>query len=164
MAFWGNQDDKKKSAFAAGDSSQASATTTPFPLPRSDSQASVTPSFAPSSEESRVRSALGPGTVIQGKLSFDAPVSIDGKLSGEIYSSKTLIVGKSGVIDAQVEVATLIVKGIVKGHIKASERIEIREGGQLLGDIVTPALMIEEGCIFNGGCSMTNSASLRKVG
>ena len=164
MAFWGNQDDKKKSAFPASDSSPTAATT-PFPLPKSDSQSiPVQSPAAPLIEESRVRSALGPGTVIQGKLSFDAPVSIDGKLSGEIYSSKTLIVGKSGVIDAQVEVATLIVKGVVKGHIKASERIEIREGGQLLGDIVTPTLMIEEGCIFNGGCSMTNSASLRKVG
>lgn len=102
----------------------------------------------------KVRSALGVGTVIQGKLSFDTPVSIDGKLSGEIFSSKELIVGKSGEIDAEVDVACLVIRGQVKGKIRASERIEIWSGGNLEGDIQTPSLIIEEGARFNGACSM----------
>lgn len=102
----------------------------------------------------KVRSALGPGTVIQGKLSFDTPVRIDGKLSGEIYSSKALIVGASGMINAQVQVASLIVMGEVKGSIRASERVEILAGGRLDGDIATPCVVVVEGGFFNGACSM----------
>lgn len=157
MGFWGQKEEK--------DTNQTSDTTKQFGF-SSTGDSTSKPSFLQSAatstntaEELKVRSALGPGTVIQGKLSFDAPVSIDGKLSGEIYSSKTLIVGKSGSVDAQVDVAVLIVKGIVKGHIKASERIEIRDSGQLLGDVVTPSLVIEEGCVFNGGCTMSSGAS-----
>ncbi|NMC62498.1 MAG: polymer-forming cytoskeletal protein, partial [SAR324 cluster bacterium] len=79
----------------------------------------------------QVRSALGTGTVIQGKLTFDTPVRIDGKLSGEIFSTAALIVGREGVIDASVDVTTLIVLGAIKGPIRASERAEVYSGGSL---------------------------------
>lgn len=102
----------------------------------------------------KIRSALGPGTVIQGKLSFDTPVRIDGKLSGEIFSSRELIVGQQGVIDAQVEVASLVVMGRVKGNVKAGERIELLAGGVLEGDITAPSFVMQEGAVFNGRCKM----------
>lgn len=112
----------------------------------------------------KVRSALGPGTVVQGKLSFDTVVSIDGKLGGEIFSSKALFVGASGQVDAQIEVAALVVRGVVRGNIKATERIEILSGGQLLGDVLTPVLVMEEGCVFSGNCVMaTNQAMSNQV-
>lgn len=104
---------------------------------------------------SKLRTALGPGTIIQGKLSFDAPVKIDGKLSGEIFASKDLIVGKTGEVTADIHAATLIILGKVKGKIKASEGIEILSGAILEADITTPKLMIEEGAVFRGACQMT---------
>jgi len=106
----------------------------------------------------KVRSALGSGTVIQGKLSFDTPVRIDGKLSGEIFSSNALIVGESGVIEAQVEAASLIILGKVKGTVKVTERIELHAGGVLEGDIQAPTLVIHNGAQFNGNCSMGHNA------
>ena len=101
----------------------------------------------------KVRSVLGSGTVIQGKLSFDTPVQIDGKLSGEVFSSKALVIGRSGQVDAEVNVESLIVLGSVKGNIVASERIEVLPGGKLDGEISTPSLIIDDG-IFNGTCKM----------
>jgi cytoskeletal protein CcmA (bactofilin family) len=106
---------------------------------------------------SKLRSALGAGTVIQGKLSFDTPVRIDGKLSGEVFSSKALIVGETGSIDADVSVASLVVMGHVSGNIKATESIELMKGGSLEGDIESPSLLMEEGARFNGNCSMGGS-------
>jgi len=176
MAFWGKKEDEEKKnqaafSFATGASGTAApgaqASKEPSQVaavPRAGSAfSSISPVTAPQVEEPRVRSALGPGTVIHGKLSFDAPVSIDGKLSGEIFSSKTLHVGKSGTIDATVEVAALVVRGIVKGSIKAAERVEIREGGQLIGEVVTPVLIMEEGCLFNGACSMPQTSQKKNV-
>lgn len=106
----------------------------------------------------KLRSALGPGTVIQGKLSFDTPVRIDGKLGGEIFSSKALIVGPQGVIDAKVEVAALIVMGRVTGTIRASERIEVMAGAKISGDISTPSLVIQEGAVLNVDCKMPTAS------
>ncbi|MDC0358545.1 polymer-forming cytoskeletal protein [Oligoflexia bacterium] len=113
-----------------------------------------------------VRSALGEGTVIQGKLSFDTPVRIDGKLKGEIFSSKALIVGPSGEIDAQVEVACLVILGKVKGTVKASERIELWSTGSISGDIDTAVLIMEENSSFDGSCKMrvgTTDSSIAKI-
>lgn len=104
------------------------------------------------------RSALGPGTVIQGKLSFDTVVIIDGKLGGEVYSSETLIVGKHGSINAQVRVKHLVVAGVVSGNITAAESIELLRGGRIDGDFTAKRLIIEEGAVFNGSCRMTGEA------
>lgn len=106
----------------------------------------------------KVRSALGVGTLIQGRLSFDTPVRIDGKLSGEVFSSEALIVGSSGVVDAQLEVAVLIVMGTVKGKIKASQRVEVYAGGRLEAEVIAPVIKIEEGAHFGGKCSMPAQA------
>jgi cytoskeletal protein CcmA (bactofilin family) len=104
------------------------------------------------------RSALGPGTVIQGKLSFDTVVIIDGKLGGEVYSSETLIVGKHGSVNAQVRVKHLVVAGAVSGNITATESIELLRGGRIDGDFIAKRLIIEEGAVFNGSCRMTGEA------
>lgn len=155
MAFWGKKDDNEKNT------KQSEA---PFTLQAQQKDATSSallavktetgPEFSKNDPYGKVRSALGPGTIIQGRLSFDTVVSIDGKLGGEIFSSKALLVGKSGVVDATIDVQVLIVKGIVRGTIRAAERIEIREGGQILGEVTTPVLVMDEGCVFNGSCAM----------
>jgi cytoskeletal protein CcmA (bactofilin family) len=109
-----------------------------------------------------VRSALSSGTVIQGKLSFDTPVRIDGSLMGEVFSSSVLIVGPSGSVSADINVETLIVLGAVSGEIKARKRLELHASGELVGNIQTPSLLIEEGAYFEGECSMEGAASQRQ--
>ncbi|MCC6221788.1 MAG: polymer-forming cytoskeletal protein [Deltaproteobacteria bacterium] len=99
---------------------------------------------------SAIKAALGPGTTIEGKLSFESPVRIDGTLKGEITSTSTLIVGEGGVIEAGVKVGSLIVLGQVVGNVEAQELIEIQSTGSLEGDISTKRLTIEEGGYFSG--------------
>lgn len=105
----------------------------------------------------KARSALGSGTVIQGKLSFDTPVRIDGKLGGEIFSSKALIVGPTGSVNAEVQVAALVVMGSMTGNIVAADRVEVLKGGRVDGNITAPVIFIEEGAVFNGQCSMQSA-------
>jgi cytoskeletal protein CcmA (bactofilin family) len=101
-----------------------------------------------------VRSVLSEGTVINGRLTFDTPVKIDGKLSGEVFSSDTLVVGKTGKIDAKIEVQTLIVQGHVSGEVYARDMIEVVEGGVLTADITTKKLVIRD-AVFSGACKMS---------
>jgi cytoskeletal protein CcmA (bactofilin family) len=105
------------------------------------------------------RSALGPGTVIQGKLSFDTIVVIEGKLGGEVYSTETLIVGKQGTVSAQVRVKSLVVAGVVKGDIVAADSIELLRGGRIEGDFTAKRVIMEEGAVFNGSCRMKTDSS-----
>lgn len=105
----------------------------------------------------KTRSALGEGTVIQGKLSFDTPVRIDGRLSGEILSSRALIVGASGRVDATIEAATLIILGHVSGKVSATERVELWAGAKLEGTVRTPVLVVQEGSVFSGSTEMLSA-------
>ena len=99
---------------------------------------------------------LGEDTEFEGKFSFTGAVRIDGKLSGEIFSNGTLIVGESAVIRAQIQVADMIISGEVYGDIFAERKIEIIFPGKLFGNIETPKLVLEEGVIFEGNCKMKN--------
>lgn len=108
----------------------------------------------------KLRAALGSGTVIQGKLSFDTPVRIDGKLKGEVFSSKALIIGPTGDIKADIEVASLYVLGAIKGTIKSREKVEIFPGGSIDGIIQTGSIVIHEGGIMNAQCSMLRTTIL----
>ena len=103
-----------------------------------------------------VRSALGKGTVIQGKLSFDTPVSIDGKLSGELFSSEAVIIGKSGMVDAQIDVRSLVVYGKISGNIKVADKTVIMSGAEITGSLSTSSLIVEEGATLNCKFQMRN--------
>jgi len=101
-----------------------------------------------------INAFLGRDTEFEGKLSFTGAVRIDGKFSGEIFSSGTLIVGESAVIKAQIHIADMVISGEVRGDIFAEKKIEITVPGKLFGNIKTPKLVLEEGVVFEGNCKM----------
>ena len=109
-----------------------------------------------------INAFLGKDTEFEGKFSFTGAVRIDGKFSGEIESSGTLIVGESATITSQIHVADMIVSGEVNGDIFAENKIEINVPGKLFGNIQTPKLVIEEGVIFEGNCKMSDLGKAAK--
>lgn len=110
-----------------------------------------------SGEGSEVNAYLGKGSRVSGKLNFDGTVRVDGQVEGEISAQDTLIVGESAVVTAQISGNTIVIKGKVTGDINARKRVEIRAPGKLYGNIVTPSLVIHEGVLFEGHCSMGSS-------
>jgi len=103
-----------------------------------------------------VNAILGRGTEFQGKLSFEGMVRLDGKFKGEIISNDTLIIGKNAVVEAEIQVSTVLISGQVRGNVFARQKIELRTPGKLYGNIKTPNLILEEGVIFEGNCQMEN--------
>ncbi|HYG10339.1 MAG TPA: polymer-forming cytoskeletal protein, partial [Pyrinomonadaceae bacterium] len=78
-----------------------------------------------------------------------------GHLSGRVSSQDgTLIVSTGGQVDADVEVSVAQIYGTVVGNITATKRIELGRVAKVTGDIQTPALVIEQGAIFEGSCRM----------
>jgi len=109
---------------------------------------------AESSELGEVQAYLGKGSRVSGKLNFDGTVRVDGHVEGEISAQDTLIVGERAVVTAAISGNTVIIRGKVTGDINARKRVEIRAPGKLFGNIVTPSLVIHDGVIFEGHCSM----------
>jgi cytoskeletal protein CcmA (bactofilin family) len=97
---------------------------------------------------------IGKGSRIVGKLSFEGPARIEGTVEGEITAQDTLTIGESAVVNALITGSAVIIHGRVTGDVVARKRLEIRAPGRLLGNITTPSLVIHEGVVFEGQCSM----------
>lgn len=97
---------------------------------------------------------IGKGMTFEGTLSFEETVRIDGTLKGEITAGGTLVVGDGGVVEGDIKVASAIISGSVKGTLQATARVELRSPARFTGDIKTPTLIIDEGVVFEGNCTM----------
>ena len=108
--------------------------------------------------EGVVSGFVGSGTVVSGDAEFKGMLRIDGHFTGRIRSEKgSLIVSAGGTVDADIHVAVAKINGTVNGDIVAGQRIELGRSARVRGNIQTPALVVEEGAIFEGGCRMTQA-------
>ena len=113
------------------------------------------PKSAPTADE--ISAFLGKETVFQGKMTFQGVFRLDGKFEGEIFDSGTLIVGEAAAIKGKVGVHTLVILGRVDGEVRAASRTEIHANGILCGNLVTPVLVINEGGLLDGTCTMKDT-------
>lgn len=102
-----------------------------------------------------ITALLGRGTRFEGKLFFQGRVRIDGELRGEIHSDDVLVIGEGADVEADIEVATVIVKGgKVRGNIRARTAIELHVPAHVIGNLHSPSLVIEKGVLVEGSCTM----------
>lgn len=94
------------------------------------------------------------GSSFEGKLSFKDTVRIDGHFSGQISSENTLVVGETGVIEANVRSQVVIISGTVAGDISAASRVIVHKTGRVDGNVETPSLVMEDGAVINGQLKM----------
>jgi len=112
-------------------------------------------SIARDIKEGRLSGFVGHGTTLTGETNFQMMLRVDGHLTGTIMSDGgTLIVGTNGQVDANIAVAVATINGAVNGDIIASERIQLGRTARVMGNISTPKLMVEDGAVFEGGCTM----------
>ena len=101
---------------------------------------------------------LGKGTRITGTLVFEGPCRIEGHVEGEISAKDTLTVGETANVNARISGAMVVILGTVTGDVVAATRLEIRAPGKVVGDVTTPSLVINEGAVLEGRCSMRAGA------
>jgi cytoskeletal protein CcmA (bactofilin family) len=108
---------------------------------------------------SRDRTYLDQGSKVHGKLKFNAPVQIDGQVEGEIDAHDTsVVIGKSAVVTAKIKAVSVMVGGVVNGEISASQRIELQASAKVSGSLAAPKLVMQEGALFEGNCTMPRAA------
>jgi cytoskeletal protein CcmA (bactofilin family) len=115
-------------------------------------------SMARDIKEGRLSGFVGHGTILTGETHFQAMLRVDGQLMGTVTSeSGTLIVGSNGQVDANISVSSALVNGAVNGDIVASEKIQLGRTARVIGNIMTPRLILEDGALFEGNCSMVKA-------
>jgi len=98
---------------------------------------------------------IGKSVVIKGELNGSEDLTIEGHVEGKIeLKDHVLTIGPNGKIKAQVFAKSVIVLGEVNGNVTATEKVDIRDGGSVDGDIVSPRVAIAEGAHFRGTVDM----------
>ena len=98
---------------------------------------------------------IGKSVVIKGELMGSEDLTIEGHVEGKIeLKDHVLTIGPNGKIKAAVFAKAVIVLGEVNGNVTASEKVDIRDGGSVDGDIVSPRVAIAEGAHFRGSVDM----------
>jgi|SRR5829696_2645472 cytoskeletal protein CcmA (bactofilin family) len=87
---------------------------------------------------------------INGTLKFSGELTFEGKLEGEISSDGALQLGDSAVINGNINVTSVVLRGKINGNVTAKEKIEIKAKTELFGDIKSAKLVVEEGVTFVG--------------
>ena len=126
------------------------------PQPTAGSRASTeSESMARDIKEGNLSGFVGAGTALTGEVTFRAMLRVDGHFSGRINSDDgTLIVSAGGQIDADIEVAIAQINGTINGDVYATKRVELGRAARINGNIQAPALVVEQGAIFEGNCRM----------
>jgi cytoskeletal protein CcmA (bactofilin family) len=118
----------------------------------------ASPSAAPQPDNRRIERDMvniGKSVVIKGELNGSEDLTIEGQVEGKIeLKDHVLTIGPNGKIKAQVFAKAVIVLGEVNGNVTASEKVDIRDGGSVDGDIIAPRVAIAEGAHFRGSVDM----------
>ena len=94
-------------------------------------------------------------TELKGEITFKDTLRIDGKFKGSIRLGRHLVIGESADVDADIEVARLTVNGRLRGQAKATERLELNPTARVQSRLTAKVLVVEEGALFEGECSMS---------
>lgn len=104
--------------------------------------------------EGRLNCMIGEESRFRGDISINGSARIDGDFEGSIVATESIIIGKCGVVRADVQARDMVVAGAVAGNLKAHDRVELHAGARVDGDIETRTLIVDEGVTFNGKCVM----------
>lgn len=118
---------------------------------------------SPVSEGSAGQTIVGNSVKLEGDLILDEDITINGKVSGKISTSKNLGIGETAEIKANIEAENIVIAGKVEGDIKAKEKLEITETGRVTGNISAKTLSITPGAVFSGQCVMEEEGKIKEV-
>ena len=99
-------------------------------------------------------SIIAQGCKFDGKVQVSGTLRVEGEFKGSIGTPENLVIGKTGVVHADVKVKNAIIGGQLFGNMVAENKIELQSGSHVEGDIQTKRLVIDEGVFFEGNCSM----------
>ena len=109
------------------------------------------------------RTFFSAGTRIEGTLELDGEVKLEGQIKGKVSGTGVVIVGEQANLEADVFAPSIVVHGVVRGEIHATDRLELHRTARVKGLIRAPRIRIDEGAAFEGECRMASKEAAGKV-
>lgn len=106
-------------------------------------------------EEQFVNSLIGFGSRFKGDIEIDGLFRVDGDFSGSIKTDGKVLIGNRGRADCTVNARVVVIGGVFRGTIYASEKILILASALVIGNLYTPRLVAEEGVLIQASLVIT---------
>jgi cytoskeletal protein CcmA (bactofilin family) len=107
-----------------------------------------------SKPQNRIDSLVGATTRIEGNVLFSGGLRVDGSVRGNVSALPdqpgTLVISGNARIDGEVQVAHLVVNGIINGAVHASETLELQSGSRVKGDVHYKSMEMHQGAVIEG--------------
>ncbi len=97
---------------------------------------------------------IGSSIVIDGEISGDEDLVIQGTVKGKISVKESLFVEGSGTVEADISTQNVEIAGKVTGNIIATDKVELKSDCRVVGDIKAPRILIADGASFKGNVDM----------
>ncbi len=107
--------------------------------------------------------SLVQGTVIEGNVTADSDIRIDGTINGTLNCKAKVIIGPTGRIKGKITCANAMIEGKIEGELIVSELLNVRKTAHIQGDVSTKKLIVEEGAIFEVSCNMMNQSGMNGI-
>lgn len=96
-------------------------------------------------------SIVSKGISINGQVTGTEDLQIDGEVKGTVQlPAGRVMIGPEGRMSGNIQAREIVVRGTLKGNLRASERILVGKTGRWEGDSTSPRLAIEEGAMVHG--------------
>jgi len=97
--------------------------------------------------------------IVEGEISGEENLHVDGRVKGVIRLTGDLFVGASGVVDAEIDARNIVIQGAVTGKVLARRQLEVQPSGRFNGECTAASFEIREGAVFEGISRMLSSKS-----
>lgn len=104
---------------------------------------------------------IGAETHISGEVRGEEDLIVRGRIDGKVQLTQSLTVDKGAVVQADVDVRSLVVSGTVVGAIVASESVKLLSTARVVGDMAAPRVTMELGAAYRGKVDMGDVAAAR---
>ena len=88
--------------------------------------------------------------VIDGSIMGDVSGRIEGVIMGDVSVQGKVIISHTGVIEGNVSGSDVIVQGLVKGNITATNYIQVEPQGQVWGSISSLSIFVDTQATIKG--------------
>lgn len=103
-------------------------------------------------------SSIGLNSRFEGSFAVKGAIKIDGKFEGKALFVDKVFIGPQGKVKTNITASSVVVEGILIGNIRATNRVLLLPSSRILGDIQTPELIIQNGTILRGRCTISHDS------
>ena len=104
--------------------------------------------------DTRIDTLIGPNTKINGDLGFCGRCHVDGIVKGNVSadpnSHSAISIAEDGSVEGGVTVPFVVLHGIVRGDVVASQRVELGPTARVIGNVYYNLIEMAIGAEING--------------